>query len=591
MALVQAQLSLNSFRGSGWKNSLTLLLLAAFLAGCNNNESGSSESASLSTPESPACTAAQNHSGGITIQSVARYTRFNDGSSGLVTQATLPIRYGEIQILNGAGNQVSCGWTDESGNVSLSMPRAPGTFTLKVNSRSFSDQVRASILADVTSNRFFSIQQNFSVGGGESSVSVGLPTATSSGSLEGGAFNILDQIVNANSYLRTNVSGFGVAPKVTIYWSPGLSPGAYYGSPTDRISFFNSEASPGFPQALYILGGVNGSVCTDTDHFDNSVILHEYAHFLEFAFSKSDSPGGAHNGSSAIDPRLAWSEGWANFFQGAVLGRNFYRDTTSNIACGGAMLSFPDFSLESKNADVPTATAEGTFREFSISRTLYDILGATDTDGYTANLGFNPIWNAFASTSSGLANPARSFRNMSMFLQDLTPFIAAGAQSTQFTSILANEYQQNAMNYYGGTLNPSASACANPSPRTFLSSTSAAVRNEGASQSLVNNNRFYRYNYDGSAARQVIQLSGSPAPVTGYDLDIYVYRERHVLTDTRTIVAQANSVNSSNESVSLAGQPAGTYLIRVTAVFPGSARTNTELNLNLAATGEYLCTP
>lgn len=94
-------------------------------------------------------------------------------------------------------------------------------------------------------------------------------------------------------------------------------------TPDSPLSFYK----PG-ERKLFILGGSNGNVDTaDTDHFDNSIILHEYGHFLEDVYGKTDSPGGYHNGSSIIDPRLAWSEGFTNSFQGAALGKNFYLDT------------------------------------------------------------------------------------------------------------------------------------------------------------------------------------------------------------------------------------------------------------------------
>lgn len=120
----------------------------------------------------------------------------------------------------------------------------------------------------------------------------------------------------------------------------GLSPGTYYDSPTTAISFFNKNDCPGFPVAIYILGGVSGSTCTDTDHFDNSVIVHEYGHFLDNAFGKIDWPGGSHSGNQIVDPRLSWSEGWSDFLQGKVLGRTYYRDTVGNASCGNAALAF-----------------------------------------------------------------------------------------------------------------------------------------------------------------------------------------------------------------------------------------------------------
>src|SRR5690606_1382677 len=128
---------------------------------------------------------------------------------------------------------------------------------------------------------------------------------------------VLDQIYLANDFLRRKANlacpagcatNFTTAAKIQIYWTKGVSPGAYYGAPTVPISFFTNISSGNIYRGLYILGGIQGSVCTDTDHFDRSVILHEYGHYLEAALGRSSSPGGSHDGNSVIDPRLAWSE-------------------------------------------------------------------------------------------------------------------------------------------------------------------------------------------------------------------------------------------------------------------------------------------
>ena len=77
--------------------------------------------------------------------------------------------------------------------------------------------------------------------------------------------------------------------------------------------------------------------------FDNDVIIHEYAHFLESTLARTDSFGGPHNGTQPIDPRLAWSEGFANFFQAAVQETADYRDshgvTGEDSSFGGFLLN------------------------------------------------------------------------------------------------------------------------------------------------------------------------------------------------------------------------------------------------------------
>ncbi len=227
-------------------------------------------------------------------------------------------------------------------------------------------------------------------------------------------FNIMFDILIANEYVRRNIGKNGdtagvpsanpnkwwVADKVTVYWKAGFNPYTYFGA-SSPLSFY----VPG-ERKLYILGGSNGDVRrSDTDHFDDSVILHEYGHFLEDTYGHSESPGGSHNGNFIIDARLAWSEGWANFFQSAVLTGadafdnsalesrlptdkryQYYVDTYGYKGSGNAGVAIAfNLGTEGTNAggyddvtgDLP---GTGTFREVSISRTLYKSTRNTSSD-------------------------------------------------------------------------------------------------------------------------------------------------------------------------------------------------------------------
>lgn len=63
----------------------------------------------------------------------------------------------------------------------------------------------------------------------------------------------------------------------------------------------------------------------DDDTWDESPIIHEYGHFLEDKYSCDESDGGPHTFTSILgDPEFAWSEGYADYFQGAVrAGRGY----------------------------------------------------------------------------------------------------------------------------------------------------------------------------------------------------------------------------------------------------------------------------
>lgn len=114
----------------------------------------------------------------------------------------------------------------------------------------------------------------------------------------------------------------------------------------------------------------------DDDGDDDAVILHEIGHLVHNAWSDNDSPGGMHwFGDSDQDPRLAFSEGWATAFAGAVLEAlgqaPLYVDCDAGAASGGVELRLDLESL------APYATAsEGSADEVAVAGALFDLLDA-----------------------------------------------------------------------------------------------------------------------------------------------------------------------------------------------------------------------
>jgi hypothetical protein len=561
-----------------------------------------------------------SYSGSVTVVSgTAGFARYEDSSTGLSAQShNNPIRYAEYWVTDSAGTQIQQGETTLTGLVSFTIPRTAGSYNLWVNSRADNSQVKASIMKDPYTSEFYQLQSSFSLSGAETTLALSIAEAEAGNSttLLGGAFNILDMIYVANQFLRdkstdavcTVCTAVTVAPKVQVYWQKGLSPGAYYGSPTQAISYFAAQTSSTLYKGLYILGGVQGDVCTDTDHFDKSVLMHEYAHYLESAYGKSSSPGGSHNGQSIIDPRLAWSEGWADFFQGAALGRNIYRDTVRNSACSsGTSLAFADLSLETKATnDVPVGN-EGIFREVSVARSLYDLStgasqGATynltaDTDSIATNIGFSTVWHAFKT----IGGPTYKFQNAGQFNEVVSTMVASapysGAMSLAGTTSFAFEGQLTNQTEFGLKLSANGAAAVGSCSKTIISGQPSADTVSGGVVTYTDqlrSNDFFRFDYDGNPANAVIRMryqhTTSTAP---YDLDLYVYKNDYTLFTTSDLVARSegNYPESTSpqglEQVSLAGQPAGTYMIHVKAYFQG-VRGNTNYYFE-TSTGVQLC--
>ena len=125
-----------------------------------------------------------------------------------------------------------------------------------------------------------------------------------------GAFNMLDVYASSTQFIRELSNA--AMPELNVYWQDKSSRYGTYYCFTNRIS---SSCPRG--KGIYILGGRSSG--GDTDHFDDDVLLHEYAHYLEGMVGAQDSPGGTHYlTENDQDLRLTWSEGLGGFFPAAV---------------------------------------------------------------------------------------------------------------------------------------------------------------------------------------------------------------------------------------------------------------------------------
>ena len=191
-------------------------------------------------------------------------------------------------------------------------------------------------------------------------------------------FAILDNIYDAVQLVLFADPSVNFAP-AELRWSVDNT--AVSGSRSEGLigtSFYDPSENN-----MYILGDDDN----DTDEFDRSVILHEWAHYFEDNLSRSDSIGGAHNLTGAYDMRVAFGEGFANAFAAIASETPFYNDSAGI----GQSLGFA-FSLEQNGVG-----GEGWFSENSVSKLVYDVADSNDDGIDTLSLGFPPIYEAMTS--------------------------------------------------------------------------------------------------------------------------------------------------------------------------------------------------
>ena len=201
-------------------------------------------------------------------------------------------------------------------------------------------------------------------------------------------FAILDTIRKGMDLLVSVDSTIVLSP-LALHWSvdniPSPASGGVNTATGEIVTTFFSEVLGG----VYVLGAEN----SDTDEYDEHVLLHEWAHYLEAEFARSDTIGGPHALGDVLDLRVAFSEGWANAFAAIATNESLYRD-----ALGPAQGAAPAFDVEGSPLPIGNP-APGWFSEQSVHEMLFDLFDAAADGADALELGFGPV---FAVLGSGL---------------------------------------------------------------------------------------------------------------------------------------------------------------------------------------------
>jgi len=252
-----------------------------------------------------------------------------------------------------------------------------------------------------------------------------------SGERQAAPFAILGSIYQAMQKVLS-ADNNATFPTLVVNWSKNniaSGDGSEAGLRDGQIgtSHFNGEHS------LYILGKEN----SDTDEYDNHIIIHEWGHYFEANFSRADSIGGSHGAGDYLDIRVAFGEGWGNAWSAIATDDPIYYDTMDNGQSNG-------FSM---NVEGELAQNLGWYSEDSIQRILYDLYDSHNDGADTLSLGFKPIYDVLVGSQK--TTPAfTSIFSFITYLKEQNPSVI-----DKIDAILASEDIDSIQDIYGSTIN------------------------------------------------------------------------------------------------------------------------------------------
>jgi hypothetical protein len=387
----------------------------------------------------------------------------------------------------------------------------------------------------------------------------GFGTNSYTGERAAAPFAILDTVFKAKE-LVLSAAPTEVFPELRLFWSeenkPNTAPppnpppfcpdngeiitSSYNVFGANDVDDCNSPVATG----IYLLGDFTVG---DTDEFDQSVIAHEFGHYIEDNFGRSDSIGGEHGGDVPLDLRVAFGEGWGNAFSGMTLNDPIYRDSQQ-----GAQ---QDFHIDMEDDDTVN---EGWFSEASVWEILWDLFDSTNEAGDNVTLGFPPLF----AVMTGAEKTTDALTSIYTFI---TALKAANPGSVAGINTLLNgedidgtgDFGTGETNFGGaaGLTSVYLDIALNAGAPTGFCSRSPFGN---TSSNKLGNRVFLRFNNDATHL-VTIQVTGTPlggGTIAATDPDIFVLR-RGVLA------ALGAGTTPGSETISQVPLPAGLYIIEV----------------------------
>ncbi len=386
------------------------------------------------------------------------------------------------------------------------------------------------------------------------------------GDRQAAPFAILDAVMDAMTMV-SDVDPTVVFPPLDVYWSVNNK----FISPTDVDA---GELSSTFytNSGLYMLG----DEFTDTEEFDDHVSIHEWGHYFEDKFSRSDSIGGSHFIGSALDPRVAFGEGFASALAAIALRDPLYCDTSAPLLTQG-------FDVDWETGDTfLRADLQGWFNEWSVGAMIYDLWDTEVDSTDNSSIGFAPIYE----TMTGPQRVTPAFTTLFSFVAGLRPML--NAADLAFADSQSNRIDVDTLAGVDEWADSQTTAPTNsgfPDGRDVIPVYTELVVGAPPVNVCVNNDyyenwveddgenkfgmfRLFRFTTTGTASYNITAkaspappattVRNDPSPRDDSDPDLFLHR-----SGTWFPFAQSTDDGGATETLNVANLVAGTYLLRL----------------------------
>lgn len=183
--------------------------------------------------------------------------------------------------------------------------------------------------------------------------------------------------------------------------------------------------------SLFLLG----DAAVDTGEFDFYVTLHEWGHYFEDNFSRSDSVGGTHFIGELVEARVSFGEGWGTGVGAMASGDPMACNTGTASGAGSWGFNVETFFDSYSFGPGP----HGWYNELSVAALLLDLFDTSNDGVDNSSIGFGPIYDVM----TGQQRTTEAFTTLFSFANLLRPNLTLVEQGFLDT-LLATENVETA---------------------------------------------------------------------------------------------------------------------------------------------------